>query len=117
MVACGPTLGPLIAPLFGRTRTKKASSEGYPSYPERHQQFSNISDSEYPLQPIYGNRSVADSKKVLGRPPAVRGAPSPLEDIDRNPGPAVMEGDVRSPGIRVQKDYTVKRSTKDLVYE
>lgn len=64
LVACGLTLGPVIAVLLGRVPTKKISSDNYPSYPERHQQFSSISDSEYSLQPMYGNNSKADSKTI-----------------------------------------------------
>ena len=104
LVACGPTLGPFVAAILGRVRTKSNPSS-YPSYPERRQQFSNVSDSEYPLQPMYGNYSVADSRK--GAFPTANRGSSPVEDVyqgDRN---------VRSPHIKVQRDYTVRRSPSE----
>lgn len=111
MVACGPTLGPLIVALLGRVSTKKASSDSYPSYPERHQQFSNISDSEYPLQPMYGNYAKADSKKgnsasaFKGTSQTEYGDPDlEFRDLDRQ---------VRPPGIKVERDVRVMRSAPE----
>ena len=111
VVACGPTLGPLIAALLSRVRTNKAFSEDYPSYPERHQQFSNISDSEYPLQPMYGNYSKADSKK--GDSASASVGTSPIKDVDQELVSGNLDRDVQPLGIRVERDVRVSRSTKD----
>lgn len=100
VVACGPTLGPLIAALLRRVRTNKASSDTYPSYPERHQQFSNRRDSEYPLQPIYGNCSKADSKK--GDSALAFVGTSPIKDVDQELMYGDLDRDVQPLGIRVE---------------
>ena len=88
MVACAPTLGPLIAALVGRVSTKRAASGKYPSHPERHQQFSNISDSEYPLQPMYGIYAKADSKK--GNSASALKGTSQMRNLD----PELRSGDL-----------------------
>ena len=50
--------------LSGRVRRSlgsagKKESSYLSSKPKQRDQFSNISDSEYPLQPIYGNQTTA----------------------------------------------------------
>lgn len=111
MVACGPTLGPLITALHGRVSTKKLSSDNYPSYPERHQQFSNISDSEYPLQPMFGNYSKADSKNSDSAPATMRN--SQMEHGNQELESGDLKRDVRPPGIRVKHDVRVVSSAQE----
>ena len=111
MVACGPTLGPLIAALRGHVSTQKASSDNYPSYPERHQEFSNISESEYPLQPMLGNYSKADSKQS-GSASAFMGT-SQMKHGDRDPKFGGLASHVRPPDITVERDVSVIRSAQE----
>ena len=111
MVACGPTLGPLISALHGRVSTKKLSSNNYPSYPEGHQQFSNISDSEYPLQPVFGNYSKADSKNSDSAPAIMKS--SQMEHGNQILGSGDLNRDVRPPGIRVKHDVRVVSSAQE----
>ena len=111
MVACGPTLGPLIAALHGRVFTKKVSSDNYPSYPEHRQQFSNISDSEYPLQPMFGNYSKADSKNSDSVSASVR--TSQMKHGNQGFKSGDLNKDVRPPGIRVERDIKVIRSAQE----
>lgn len=112
VVACGPTLGPLIVALLGRVSTKKAPSDNYPSYPERHQQFSNISDSEYPLQPMYGNYAKADSKK--GNSASAFKGVSQMRHGDEELEFQDLDRDIRPPGIKVERDVRVIRSAQEL---
>ena len=111
VVACGPTLGPLIATLLGSVSTKKIPSDSYPSYPERHQQFSNISDSEYPLRPMYGNTAKADSKKR--DPSSAFGGTSLVKDGNQDLGFGDTDRDVLPPGIRVERDVRVSISAQE----
>ena len=111
MVACGPTLGPLITALHGRVSTKKISSDSYPSYPQRHQQFSNISDSEYPLQPMFGNYSKADSRNSDSAPGFMR--TSQIRQGNQELKSGNLDRDVRPPGIRVKRDVRVVSSAQE----
>lgn len=111
MVACAPTLGPLIVALRVRGSTNRAVSDKYSSYPEHHQQFSNISDSEYPLQPMYGNYSNADSKKGDSES-ALKGT-SRMKDVDPELRFGDLDRDVQPPGIKVKRDIRVSRSTQE----
>ena len=110
MVACGPTLGPLITAFHDRVSTKKISPDNYPSYPGRRQQFSNISDSEYPLQPMFGNYSKADSKNIDSAPAFMR--TSQMKDGNQELESGDLNKDVRSPGIRVKHDVRVVSSAQ-----
>ena len=111
MVACGPTLGPLIAALQGRVSITKESSDSYPSYPERHQQFSNISDSEYPLQPMFGNYSKANSKKTDSASAFM--STLQMEHGDQGLEFGDLNSDIRPTGIRVERDVRVIRSAQE----
>ncbi|KAL8714547.1 MAG: hypothetical protein Q9220_001495 [cf. Caloplaca sp. 1 TL-2023] len=66
-VVCAPTLGPVLSVLFERVRcwtgTEGKTDASYPSRSERREHFDNISDSEYPLRPMYGNQASAWSQK------------------------------------------------------
>ncbi|KAG8526147.1 uncharacterized protein KY384_000140 [Bacidia gigantensis] len=118
MVACGPTLGPTISSCLGRVRSSiksskatatTSSSSQYLSYPKNPRQFSNISDSEYPLQNVYGNHTTAASKAGGGEQ-----APTLIdEEVDEREmslGVEDTEALRGSPGIRVQKDVQIRRS-------
>ncbi|KAI4248159.1 MAG: hypothetical protein LQ352_006004 [Teloschistes flavicans] len=113
LVACAPTLQPVIAVAMGRRIFPKAAHldnhTSYPSYPERHQQFSNISDTDYPLRPVYGNISHANSNS--GKPSRINSTSSRRGDGNyetRQKDSDVI--DYQQTGIRVQKDITVKRA-------
>lgn len=111
IVACSPTFGPFVAAIRGRVQTKKSSSSSYPSkrsYPERRQQLSNMSDSEYPLHPIYGNHAEVNAKRHS--PSAAGREPSPLGDLEKNAMGGEMGREMRSPHIKVQRDIEVRRS-------
>ncbi len=115
IVACGPTFGPLIAACLGHVRTTKTSSSNqHPSYPSNsRQQFSNISETEYPLQPMYGSTSIAECKGAA-LAPATGEVPPSMDDVERKlrNGGADME-----PGrndIRVVQNISVLHSPHDL---
>lgn len=117
MVACGPTLGPVVSACFGRSKSSRGSSNKYPFYPERvehRQQFSSLSDSEYPLKPVYGNRSVVGSTGVATAS-IVNGAAG-MDWADREPHLEHVGEDDRTAGIRVQREVSVQQSSQGLAF-
>ncbi|KAL8737568.1 MAG: hypothetical protein Q9181_001546 [Wetmoreana brouardii] len=111
LVACAPTLKPMIAVAMGRILPKAAplrKHASYPSYPERHQQFSNIDDGDYPLRPVYGNITHANSN--TGDPSRMDTGLSTREDGNDKARQEDLDMDSQQTGIRVQKDFTVKRT-------
>ena len=87
VVACGPTLAPVFVALFGHILSRKSTPmqfPSYPSYPERRQQFRNISDSEYSLQPRNQNKHAAKSKHTTDRTAFTRG--SSLDETEPGAG-------------------------------
>lgn len=126
MVACGPTLGPAIAACLGRVRStikssKATSSSGgqYPSYLRNTKQFSNISDSEHPLQNLYGNCTTAGTAtggqdgagkiREANHEPIKCLTPEEIEERNSNLFRGENESYRARPGIRVQRDVRIRR--------
>ena len=112
IVACGPTLRPVILAALGRKNrdTTPTDKHSYPLYPERQHHFSTISDGEHPLQPMYGNTTTANF-----------GTESPATIDSRSEPPLSRDGvlEAQNPvqgfqhkGIKVQRDFTVKRTER-----
>ena len=103
VVACGPTLAPLIAAILGRIPKTISLPKQYvisASYPRGQQPFTHISDSEYPLQPRCGNFSTVDPT-----PSKTWGDVSGISKPEQTLGAENM-----CPSIMVQKDIMVNRS-------
>ncbi|KAL8951356.1 MAG: hypothetical protein Q9183_007460 [Haloplaca sp. 2 TL-2023] len=112
MVACGPTLRPVIKATLGRKNreTTPTDKHSYPSYPERQHQFSAISDGEHPLQPMYGNTTTANFGTES--PETMDSRSDPPLSRDGVLGAQNSEDGFQHKGIKVQRDFTVKRTER-----